>query len=92
MSGLGSSVLGNLVVMEHFTGAQRAFCVKHYYKNGDSCAIVRRLFWREFRLHDLNLSDGMCDSIVGQKVRSYWFDSQTEACGTPKVNKNGRHN
>lgn len=54
MVGSRSSVLGNLVAMDHFTGAHCAFCVKRYYKNGDSCAIVRRLFRREFRLHNLN--------------------------------------
>jgi len=40
--------------MERFTGEQRAFCVKAYYKNGDSCIVARRLFRARFNLHDLN--------------------------------------
>lgn len=40
--------------MERFTGEQRAFSVKAYWENGDSCTIARRLFCFEYSLHDLN--------------------------------------
>ena len=34
--------------MEPWTGAQHAFAVKTFYKNGDSFVIAQRKFWREF--------------------------------------------
>jgi len=37
--------------MEPWTGAQRAFAVKAFYKNGDSFVIVQREFRREFGIH-----------------------------------------
>ena len=37
--------------MEPWTGAQRAFAVKAFYKNGDSLAIAQREFRREFGIH-----------------------------------------
>jgi hypothetical protein len=37
--------------MEPWTGAQRAFAVKAFYKNGDSLVIARREFRREFGIH-----------------------------------------
>lgn len=39
-----------LVTMERFTGQQRAFCVKQFYKNNDSYVTVRRLFRIEYGL------------------------------------------
>ncbi|CAH2088889.1 unnamed protein product [Euphydryas editha] len=36
--------------MERFTGKQRAFCVKMFYKNNDSYVTVRRLFRIEYGL------------------------------------------
>jgi hypothetical protein len=44
-SSLLQSVLG---AMELWTGAQRAFAVKAFYKNGDSFVIAQREFRREF--------------------------------------------
>ena len=40
-----------LVAMEPWTGAQHAFTVKAFYKNGDSLAIAQREFRREFGIH-----------------------------------------
>jgi hypothetical protein len=40
-----------LVAMEPWTGAQRAFAVKAFYKNGDSFVIAQREFRREFGIH-----------------------------------------
>jgi len=37
--------------MEPWTGAQRAFAVKAFYKNGDSSVIAQREFRREFGIH-----------------------------------------
>jgi len=37
--------------MEPWTGAQRAFAVKTFYKNGDSFVIALREFRREFGIH-----------------------------------------
>ena len=37
--------------MEPWTGAQGAFAVKAFYKNGDSLAIAQREFRREFGIH-----------------------------------------
>jgi len=37
--------------MEPWTGAQRAFAVKAFYKNGDSFVIAQREFRREFGIH-----------------------------------------
>jgi transposase len=40
-----------LVAMEPWTGAQRAFAVNAFYKNGDSFVIAQREFGREFGIH-----------------------------------------
>ena len=37
--------------MEPWTGAQRAFAVKAFYKYGDSFVIAKREFRREFGIH-----------------------------------------
>jgi len=37
--------------MKPWTGAQRAFAVKAFYKNGDSFVIAQPEFWREFGIH-----------------------------------------
>jgi hypothetical protein len=37
--------------MEPWTGAQCAFAVQVFYKNGDSLVIAQREFWRKFRIH-----------------------------------------
>jgi len=37
--------------MEPWTGAQRAFAVKAFYKNDDGFVIAQREFRREFRIH-----------------------------------------
>jgi len=37
--------------MEPWTGIQRAFAVKAFYKNGDSFVIAQREFRREFGIH-----------------------------------------
>ena len=37
--------------MEPWTGAQRAFAVKSFYKNGESFVMAQREFRREFGIH-----------------------------------------
>jgi transposase len=37
--------------MEPWSGAQRAFAVKTFYKNGDSFVIAQREFRRQFGIH-----------------------------------------
>jgi len=37
--------------MEPWTGAQHAFAVKAFYKNGDNFVIAQREFRREFGIH-----------------------------------------
>ena len=37
--------------MEPWTGAQRAFAMKAFYKNGDSFVFALREFRREFGIH-----------------------------------------
>ena len=37
--------------MQPWTGVQRAFAVKAFYKNGDSFVIAQREFGREFGIH-----------------------------------------
>ena len=37
--------------MELWTGAQHAFAVKAFYKNGDSFVIAQRELRREFEIH-----------------------------------------
>jgi hypothetical protein len=40
-----------LVAMEPWTGAQRAYAVKTFYKNGYSFVIAQHEFQREFGIH-----------------------------------------
>lgn len=44
----------NLVAMNCFLGKQSTFCVKYFYENNYSYAIVRRLFHVYFRLRNSN--------------------------------------
>lgn len=51
---------GNLVTMQRYTGEERSFCVREYYRNNNSGTIVRRNFRQHFGLHDLQ----QCPSLV----------------------------
>ncbi|KAL4708076.1 hypothetical protein ACJJTC_009855 [Scirpophaga incertulas] len=51
---LAASLPGNLVAMEPYTGAQRAFCVRAYYENNKSVITARRLYRHEHGLRDLS--------------------------------------
>lgn len=59
MSGAGeagavTSVSGNLVAMERFTGADRAFCVREFYQNNNSATVARRKFREHKGLHNFD--------------------------------------
>jgi hypothetical protein len=64
--------------MELRTGAQCAFAVKAFYKNGDSFVIVQREFRR------VRDSSQSCCSIspyhqdLGSKLRGYWVYTKEE--------------
>jgi len=59
--------------MEPWTGAQRAFAVKAFYKNGDNFVITQREFRREFGIHR-NRSVPSAHAInLGLKLWGYWF-------------------
>ncbi|TLM65355.1 DUF4817 domain-containing protein, partial [Acinetobacter baumannii] len=49
-----TSVSGNLVAMERFTGADRAFCVREFYKNDNSATVARRKFREHKGLHNFD--------------------------------------
>jgi hypothetical protein len=60
--------------MEPWTGAQCAFAVKAFYKNGDSFVITQHEFRREFRIHHNQCcSITPCHQDLGSKLRGYWF-------------------
>jgi transposase len=40
--------------MDQWTGAQRAFAIKAFYKNNDSYAAAQRLFRRHFQINHNN--------------------------------------
>jgi hypothetical protein len=67
--------------MEQWTGAQRAFVVKAFYKNGETLTIARREFRREFGIH-CNLAFA---SAYGIKT---WFQN-FEATGPTLKEKGG---
>jgi hypothetical protein len=70
--------------MEPWTGAQRAFAVKAFYKNGDSFVIAQREFRREFGIH-LNHAVPSAHAIKTW-VRSFEATGSTlKKCGSVKT-------
>lgn len=72
--------------MERFTGSQRAFCVKNYYRNDGSCIVVRRLFRSEYGLQDLNQCPSA--SVIKSWVKNFestgsTFDQKPAGRPTP---------
>lgn len=53
-AGAVTSVSGNLVAMERFTGADRAFCVREFYQNNNSATVARRKFREHKGLHNFD--------------------------------------
>lgn len=64
-----SSAQGNVVTMQRYTGEERSFCVREYYRNNDSATIARRRFRHHFNLHDVQ----QCPSVplIKQWVRKF---------------------
>jgi hypothetical protein len=79
--------------MEPWTGAQRAFTVKAFYKNSDSFVIVQREFRRDFGIHCNRAVPSAhaiktwvrnfeaTDSTLKKKETSNSARSQTNSCG-----------
>ena len=67
-----------LVAVEPWTGAQRAFALKAFYKNGDSFVIVQREFRREFGIHRNRAVPSAHAKDRGSKLRGYWFYTKEE--------------
>ena len=72
-----------LVTMERFTGEQRAFCVKNFYKNNDSYVTVRRLFRVEYALHRMS----ECPSVNLIKA---WVKKFEQTGSTTNIKQTGR--
>lgn len=53
-AGAVTSVFGNLVAMERFSGADRAFCVREFYYNNNSATVARRNFREHKGLHNFD--------------------------------------
>ncbi|XP_068620533.1 chaoptin-like [Battus philenor] len=64
-AGGGTSVSGNLVKMKRFTGADRAFCVREFYKNYNSATVARRIFREHKGLHNFD------DTPTLQKIKNW---------------------
>ena len=65
--------------MEPWTGAQRAFAVKEFYKNGDSFVIAQREFRREFGIHrNRAVPSAHAIKTWVRNFRGYWFCTKEE--------------
>lgn len=64
-----SLALGNLVAMERFSGADRALCVREFYKNSNSATIARRNFCNIRDFHHLN--DAPSISLIRNWVKKF---------------------
>lgn len=66
---IGSLALWNSVAMERFSGADRALCVREFYKNGDSATVARRKFCsiRGFR----HLNDAPSIPLIRNWVKKF---------------------
>jgi len=64
--------------MEPWTGAQDAFAVKAFYKNGDSFVIAQLEFRKEFGIH-CNRDVPLAHAInLDSKLRGYWLYTKEE--------------
>jgi hypothetical protein len=67
--------------MELWTGAQRAFAMKAFYKNGDSFVIARREFRRDFGIN--------CNRAVPSAHAIKYFVRNFEDTGSTLKKKGG---
>jgi len=80
---VGSRTHGNSVAMERFSGADRALCVREYYKNGDSATIARRRFCNIRGIR--HLKDAPSIQIIRKWIRNF-----VETGSTLEKPKSGR--
>ena len=64
--------------MEPWTGAQRAFAVKAFYKNGDSFVIAQHEFRRVWDSSQSCCSISPCHQDLVSKLRGYCFYTKEE--------------
>jgi len=65
--------------MEPWTGAQRVFAVKAFYKNGNNFMIAQREFRREFGIHrNRAVPSAPCHQDLDSKLGGYWFYTKEE--------------
>lgn len=55
--------------MERFTGPQRAFCVRAFYKNNDSYVLVRRLYRNHFNI--ARMRDVPSENLIKYCIRKF---------------------
>lgn len=80
---IGSLALGNLVAMERFSGADRALCVREFYKNGNSATAARRKFCSIRHIRHLN--DAPSTRLIAR-----WVEKFEETGSTLEKPKSGR--
>lgn len=80
---VGSLALGNLVAMERFSGADRALCVREFYKNGNSATVARRKFCSIRHIRHLN--DAPSTRLIAK-----WVEKFEETGSTLEKPKSGR--
>lgn len=73
--------IGNLVAMESYTGAQRAFCVRAYYQNNNSIITARRLYRAQFNLRDINLSPSA--NVIRKWIKTFEATGSTMKGSSP---------
>lgn len=77
------SVSGKSVAMERFTGADRAFCVREFYRNNFSATIARRKFREHHNLHNFH------DTPTVQTINN-WVAKFEETGSTLDKKRSGR--
>lgn len=80
---IGSLALGNLVGMERFSGADRALCVREFYKNGNSATVARRKFCNIRHFRHLN-------NAPSTRLIAKWVEKFEETGSTLDKPKSGR--
>lgn len=75
--------LFSLVAMDRYTGPQRAFCVRAFYKNNDSYIVVRRLYRTHFNLTSMK-------NVPSANLIKYWVRKFEETGNTMPDKSTGR--
>jgi hypothetical protein len=80
-----------LVAMEPWTGAERDFAVKAFYKNGDNFVTAQGEFRREFGNHRNRAILSAHTTNLGSKLRGYWFYTKEEKWSCKNSTYTGEH-